>query len=513
MTIKRVYDLGLWIVNNYFMRFFRLFKIDFRSFVLGRFLLGMMVVIDSLLRSVDLAAHYSDDGFLPRHFRMLDMHPFEWSLHLANGSVEFAGLLVLVMCAAGVCLAFGYQRRWATFVTWLLLTSLCFRTPSVCTGGDSILRLLLFWSFFVGPGFSSKEPKTALDPQPCYLDVGTFCLLFQICSIYWVTALLKYHSVWRTEGTALEWTLGIESFQGPLANSALQYPLLLKVLTFATLRVEELAPFFALLPFRFGRTRTVAVLSMIVFHLFGIALTLRLGTFPWISAISWVFFLPPYFWDRLEKSRLLRWSFTLHPQQASQNGGDTFLGHAFLQTLALLLVAYTTWWNISAVAPVSWGKLMPAEIRTLGYSLGIGQNWFLFAPRPATRDGWYVSEALLKDGSVVDPLHDGAPVSFEKPSRGLAAEYPNSRTQRFFHSMFYTRQRGQLLALGDGIIRSWNATHDNSITKLSVYFMLQDHWHPEDGIRKIKVFPVEATDDEGHAIFPDDLRWKDPSNS
>ena len=77
--------------------------------------------------------------------------------------------------------------------------------------------------------------------------------------------------------------------------------------------------------------------------------------------------------------------------------------------------------------------------------------------------------------------------------------------------MFYSRMSGQIKGFAGWIQRTWNATHTEKIVELKVFFMLVDPWYPEDGIRKILMFPFEKVDSSGRAVLPEDTRWIDPN--
>lgn len=62
-----------------------------------RFLLAMIAIMDAIDRIPDLRAHYSDEGYVPRHLVLSKMSlPAYVSLHMANGSYQFAFLLFVV---------------------------------------------------------------------------------------------------------------------------------------------------------------------------------------------------------------------------------------------------------------------------------------------------------------------------------------------------------------------------------------------------------------------------------
>ena len=60
------------------------------------------------------------------------------------------GAIVRVLLA--VALLVGYRTRLATIGSWILLASIHVRLPVVINAGDTLLRVLLFWSIFLPLG-------------------------------------------------------------------------------------------------------------------------------------------------------------------------------------------------------------------------------------------------------------------------------------------------------------------------------------------------------------------------
>ena len=74
----------------------RLFAIDLRSLACLRIGVGLLILIDLLLRSRDLVAFYTDQGLLPRSLLTTSPNALtHWSLHLVNGAPWFQALVVL----------------------------------------------------------------------------------------------------------------------------------------------------------------------------------------------------------------------------------------------------------------------------------------------------------------------------------------------------------------------------------------------------------------------------------
>lgn len=478
--------------------------IERRSLMAFRLGLGIVIAVDILMRLLDVREHYTDDGIWPRNAAMVDFgkYPWLWSLHYLNGSLLFNTGLLIVTALSGLWLASGRSNRWATLITWVLVSSVQHRTPGLNMGADTLLLVLLFWNFFL-PSSTLTSDKQFSAPTTGWPQRA---LLLQVCLMYWSTALFKSHPVWRSDYSAVEFALGIESFQAYLGPEALRFPSLLKVLTCSTIVLEELGPIVALLGSRFWIARTAAAISFMAFHLLGLGLTMRLGIFPWVCAVAWLPFLPAQFWDRVAHhfGRLAR-----HPQvDTCSQQLPLRQWYRLPNPLVISCLLYVSWWNLSVLYTKPLAKIFPEMLRTPGHWLGIAQNWQFFAPRPATRDGWYVAKAKTSDGREFDPLHGGGPVTWNKPVQGVAKEFKNSRWHKYLHSTFLGRRQSQVDEYARYITREWNQSHTSKIESLELYYMLQDHFHPEDGIRPIKVYPSSGLNSEGKALFQGDIRWE-----
>ncbi len=72
-----------------------------------RIALGVVIVVDLLIRVQALEAHYTDFGVLPRETIADFADSWRISLHLANGSIQFQ---VLMFVVAGILGLFMQSR-------------------------------------------------------------------------------------------------------------------------------------------------------------------------------------------------------------------------------------------------------------------------------------------------------------------------------------------------------------------------------------------------------------------
>lgn len=288
-------------------RWLRGFELDVRSLALFRIALGLVAIVDLLIRIPQIDDFYTDRGVMPRValFPLMD-GTWALSLHAISGlyAVELVLFLTALAFAAG--LTAGYRTRLSAAATWLLVMSMQVRSPLVLHAGDDLLRMLLFWSMFV-PLNARYSLDRALNPvapasPPSHLSPGSLGLIFQISAMYWYTAAEKMHPIWTTERTAVYYALSLDQFATSFGKLLLGFPSFLTLMTTATLILEALGPLLALSPIATGPLRLIAVAAFLGFHT-GLGLSLHLGLFPWACAAAWMVFLPGMFWDFLA-----RWS-------------------------------------------------------------------------------------------------------------------------------------------------------------------------------------------------------------
>jgi hypothetical protein len=168
------------------------FALDVRALAAFRVALALCVLADLAARAVDLAAHYTDGGVLPRAaLAALPSHDLWLSVHTLAGGAGFQALLFAAEALAAVCLLAGYRTRVATVVVWALHLSLLARNPLLRTGADQVVRMCLFWAMFLplGTRWSLDRlaaPADAPDP-PRLRTPATVALALQIAFIFWFT--------------------------------------------------------------------------------------------------------------------------------------------------------------------------------------------------------------------------------------------------------------------------------------------------------------------------------------
>ena len=447
-----------------------LFGADLRALAVLRIGLALILLVDLVQRSSDLLLHYSDLGLLPRaDLLRLNGRRSLASIHFVSGAWQVQALLFVVAGVCAVALLVGYRTRLATAASWFFFVSLNARNPMIAHGADVLIRVVLFWAIFLPLGgrysVDSASTRSVKPRDPSVLSAATVVYLLQIVVVYWVTALRKSDPEWRTEGTALYYVLSLDHLTTPLGQYLLGFPALLKGLTYGVLGLEIVGPVLLFSPVLTTPIRSLTVLAFVLMHA-GIGLTLRIGLFPWISALAMLPFLPSRFWDAVLRERV--------NADAGREIAPTVEPAAtrsrLLSFVVAALLVYVILWNVTNLPRPPFTLAGP--VRSVAYVLGLDQTWAMFAPSPLKDDGWYVIPGRLRNGAVVDLFRNGGEVRWEKPL-SVAGTYPNTRWRRYM--MILPGHLEYAPSYARYLCRSWNRGHGNDqrLEELEIVFVVE----------------------------------------
>ncbi len=456
--------------------------VDVRSLALFRVALGALLLVDLVLRSCDLQAHYTDLGVLPRWALLQHQSGWYFSLHIISGAWLVQAGLFLLAGAAAVALMIGWRTRQATLLLWMLTLSLHIRNPMVLYGADAMMQAMLLWSLFVplGACWSVDRRLSGSDGPPSgkVISVGSAAFVAQVIFVYVFSALLKTGQPWQ-DGTAGYYALSVDHMVRPMGKMLLDYPTLMMLGTYGVLYLELIGPFLLLCPLWVGPVRMVVIALFLLLHLsFGISL--EVGLFPFAGAVLMLPLLPRCFWELGAVRRMItRLREIMGPALTHL---DRFLGSGsarrprMLQTrlgtvLCGLALLYVLFWNIGTLRKGSWG--VPEKLVGIGRTLGLEQNWNMFAPQPMTEDGWFVLSAVLTDGTELD-LITGGPVSWDKPEV-VADLHWSDRWQKYMRNLWERDKAWNRVHFGRYLCREWNSTAaaDRQLEAFDAYFMLE----------------------------------------
>ena len=242
-------------------------------------------------RAVDLQAHYTDVGILPRAMLASSFWPHFWS-----GGIAWQALLFGLAAGASITLILGWKSRWMAGLLALLLWSLHARNPQVLFSADTLLRWLMLLATLIplnGAWNLQGKPAQSLQGLPAAIPLGL------MMALYGVGGLLK-SGAWYS-GEAVAMALRIQHYAGPLAGWLLERPQLCQGLTWFTLAAELATPLLLLVPR--WRVRAGLVAFWLLTHA-GFSMGLSVGLFPLVAWSAWFLLLPAQlFGERLPALR------------------------------------------------------------------------------------------------------------------------------------------------------------------------------------------------------------------
>lgn len=288
-----------------------LFKLDLRSLSLVRFFLGILAFWDIFSRMSQIDIFYSDKGILPR-WVLIQQFDIPWRTGLLNlnGDSNWAYLISFVGLGSALFFALGFRTRLANFLTWLVLMSFHARFPEVNHGGDNLLRIMLFISFFLPMNtHASVDRVLFLDKENSdqnkkfnyeYFSVFTVSWIMLILSMYWFTFYYKWTPTWFKDYDSVYYALSLDMFTTRFGDMLTSFHGIMKFMSFYAFWLEGIGPFLLLVFWKRDFFRGSAILLFWGLH-FGIWITMVLGNFPPGCMILWCALIPASWWDALAK--------------------------------------------------------------------------------------------------------------------------------------------------------------------------------------------------------------------
>jgi hypothetical protein len=384
-------------------------SLDRRSLGFFRLALGLCLLIDLATRGLYFRAHYTSHGLFPLKDYLVQpgVDLRRWSLLFMNDDPWFVGLFFAISVLFAAALTLGYRVRLTGWICWVLWVSLFRRNPLITNAGDMYLPLLLFWGNFLPWGERFSIQQTSEGPAD-YSRLPAFCYQIQVCILYWFSAVLRGGPEWQVDYSALYFALRLERFQTVLSPWLLTLGAdVLAAITYLTLALELLGPFFLLLPW--WRMRAVCVLLIVIFHL-GIVAGLNIPMFALIGALGPLGILPGKVWELTPLVALDR----------KLSAGFSDLGHILRVSSTVpgkysqpdegLRKAYP-WLTLPAMGLVLFGLYrglyypdQPNFLLGIVRVFSLDQRWGMFSPGPPHLSGWERVPATTKSGRTVELL-------------------------------------------------------------------------------------------------------------
>ncbi len=477
----------------------RNFSVDLRSLAITRMAFGILILADLLIRSRFLRDFYTDEGVLSLHaLKRIYESNYYTSIHALSGDYYFQLALFLLAVLFAFFLFIGFFTRIAAVISWGLLISLNLRNPLLLQGGDILFRCLIFWGIFTPwaerYSVDSYFKKNKIEKNFIF-SVGALAFILQIMFMYIFTALLKTGDPWIKDYTAIYYALSIDHFSFLLGPYIYKFPQLMKGLTFSIIWIELLTPFLLLIPYRNSTFRYTLIFLLGSFQL-GLALTMKIGLFPWFSMAALLILLPQSFWALFPSlQNILNKSFENLSAGIKYyfNGINNWfyyrvqiprVFHAIVSVLIVFLLIFILFWNLKNSYERKFAFVN--NFTFVGKALQIKQKWNMFAPKPYSSDGWYVIVGLLDNGEIVDIFRGGKEVSWDPPEH-RSSDFPSYRWRKLTRNIYKEKHRRMRRFYAKYLCDKWNSSGNKPKLKEMDMYFVSEYTLPDYEVRKPKI--------------------------
>lgn len=440
------------------------FAIDVRSLAALRIALALLTLLDVVARARLLPAFYTDAGVVPRSLVSSGLPPVHLSLHMWSGGITWPVVLHIVLVAAALSLLVGWHTRIATAVTWLLLVSLHLRNEYVLQAGDLLLHQLLFWCMFLPVAAvwsldarrGAPSVRVAGGTVLCWAGAA---LMLQVAAVYLTAGLSKLHGSPWLDGTAVAYAVGQDIWARALGVWLRDKAALITALTYAVIAIELVGPFALFAPVHGRRLRVVALVAFLSLQV-GMAFSIDLKYFPFISSAALLPFVPREAWDA-SLARLRRWvplravkppGLATELPDPVEPGSRASATRSARDACMAAMIAFVVWANVAAVSRVT----MPSGLASVGRALAMDQHWQMYSPSPYEYNFRLTVIGLRRDSSVVT-VDDWGESTTWPPLERLRNDHP---TRSYLEFVADQVAQDEHLALGAWTCRIWNESHD-----------------------------------------------------
>ena len=463
----------------------RAFTLDRRSLAAFRIAIGLLVAVDALLRSRDVALMLGPDGmFPPELLRQYFDDPCAWSLATLVDADWWGPAMLGLEAAAGLLLAVGCGTRAATAAAWVAVVSVLRRTAPATNAGDAWLACLLFWGMFLPLGSAWSWDARRGNRRGEVSSSATVALVLQIAVVYLAAGLSKWNDTWFS-GDAVRFAMSVHDHGTPLGAWLFGTGWMARPAAWTVLAIELLGPVL-LIAWPASRVRMSLVVLFMIFHV-AICLTMTVGLFGYVGLAAWLALVPRETWDSFGMNERPAWS----GPEASACRESRAARWACIAVGSLALVSL-----VHDVTPWRHSPL-PRHVRSLINLSCMHQEWGMFgAVEP--QDQWAYAKAELANGDVVDLLRDGRSLEAELPAGGFNS-LPHHRLHKLFWVLPRPRQRIFAPAIAAALARQWNARNPPArcVRFLEIRFARQGRNAADDTLHELLLAAWPPRDDVG----------------
>lgn len=426
-------------------------SIDSRALGLFRIFIGLIVLIDVLLRFRNFNLFYSENGAIPRSVVVNEIPSYALSFHTLTGNDTIMIILFILQILFSIQLIIGYKTRFASLIVFMFVVSINFRGIYLDSYSDVLLKLLLFWSIFLPLGEKWSVDSFLRNRQPCknIASLPSLLILSQMISMYIINGYHKYQysEEWILTDTAIKSLLDYSIASYLLSDYIMALPDFLLVL-FSTLWILLLITSPLLLLFD-GKKRTLFTFAFIFIHI-GILLSFRVGAFSVVSISGLILFVHSGFFDYIENKitknignniKSVTWKKTL---KRPQFNNKTLI---LIYIILIITGCYMYVSTLGYISPVPDERSQIYGINEIDSAyerISVDQPEWGFFPDKIEQDTIYIAVAETDEGNIVDLYSKERIGSDDIKNHSINRYYKSSHTaiDTYRHRFYYTALYG-----------------------------------------------------------------------
>lgn len=397
----------------------KIFSIDNRAIAVFRMVLGSVVITDVLIRLGYLNFFYTNAGVYPVEV-MLQYNDGVFASLATVMSSSIAAVIVFSLClVSATMVVVGYKPRVMMFMTLILVLVIHHRNIFTLNSGDFLLRCLLLWGVFLPLGHKWSVDSiigTEIENRNAATMVfsgGTTAVLSQMLLVYLVNVSQKVQGEEWVNGEAAEHALNAGHMVTPIGEFLVNFEVLMTIGTYWWMSLLIATP---LLLIPEWRVRIVMASLFIAAHT-GMALTLKIGLFPFTAISALLLFYPSEVWNVVERVT----EKTRGVVRSTVENNVRCESIVKQKKLFPVIDTQTTQKLLNNVIPVLLlciaisGALTSAGVVQQSETINDldkitlhsnEQNWAVYAPSPVAYEMWFIHELTLSSGKTMNIYHE-----------------------------------------------------------------------------------------------------------
>ena len=399
--------------------FFNLYGLDLRSIAFFRIALGLNIILNILqYRLFNISAFYGPDAIVPiEHIRTFYGENFSLLFSIENETLILVYFLITLFLA--ILYTVGIKSRWISWPLLLLFAGIVNRNPMASHGVEFLIEVSLFWGIFLPLDNSYSLAPDRRDHPSEIRGLLIYGILFQIALVYFTSFITKTGDLW-TSGLAV-YSLTADLTHANFLSSVLaNLPGVSKFLTYFSLVIEFALPFLIFTPFFSRKARTIAAFLIVILH-FGLASTIYVGPFHFITLCFAIILLPDSFWNKFKITsdknfgnlKIGQWRL-LDKMPSTFRTIGLRITQVFVVIMMLVIFQrnFQKWGTNSFLADgikLSTGLESITKATPLDFNFITGvfrQPWWLFAPNPHKDMGTMVLLGRTTKNETIDIINN-----------------------------------------------------------------------------------------------------------